>query len=317
MRYLPQVVLILLAATTWTAAVAESAEPGIRTVDKITSDWNVRDHVPLDEFIVQSHRGAGKLEPENTLRAFQLSWKMGTVPEADLRTTKDGVIVAFHDGNFKRLVKNASPELKKKSVSDLSWAEIQTLDVGEGKGKEFIGCRIPSLDDILAQMIGHPKRRLYLDIKNIELGRLAKKVAAANVESQVILASTDYALIRKWKRLTPKSGTLLWMGGSEKVLAERIAELRRTNFADIVQLQIHVVTEETNRGKKISPSASFLVETGKELRRHGILYQALPWHRSDAQVYWQLMDLGVASFASDYPDKTMEAIRQYYMRRTR
>src|SRR4030095_13901082 len=73
--------------------------------------WNVCDHVPLEKFIIQSHRGAGELAPENTIEAFELGWKLGTYPESDVRTTKDGVIVAFHDNDFSRVVKNISPAM--------------------------------------------------------------------------------------------------------------------------------------------------------------------------------------------------------------
>jgi hypothetical protein len=38
-------------------------------------DWKVRDHIPLDEFMIQSHRGAGNLAPENSLitKRFQIT----------------------------------------------------------------------------------------------------------------------------------------------------------------------------------------------------------------------------------------------------
>src|SRR5438309_9548772 len=75
------------------------------TTQPMRSEWTVRGHVPVGEFIVQAHRGAGELAEENTLEAFQLGWKLGCVPESDLRTTRDGVIVAFHDDNFSRVVK--------------------------------------------------------------------------------------------------------------------------------------------------------------------------------------------------------------------
>ncbi|HWG84805.1 MAG TPA: glycerophosphodiester phosphodiesterase family protein, partial [Deinococcales bacterium] len=58
--------------------------------------WRLRDHVALEDVLVQSHRGAGVLAPENTMAAFRLAWSLGTVPEADLRQTRDGEIVAFH-----------------------------------------------------------------------------------------------------------------------------------------------------------------------------------------------------------------------------
>ena len=52
-----------------------------------------------------------------------------------------------------------------------------------------------------------------------------------------------------------------------------------------------------------------------ELRQHGILFQALAWDHKDPEIHWQLMDLGVASFATDYPDVVMQAIRDYYARK--
>ena len=281
----------------------------------IRADWNLRDHIALVDVTVQSHRGAGVLAPENTMAAFEIAWKLGTVPEADIRQTRDGVIVAFHDAAFERLVKDASSQLKKKTVADLTWAELQQLDVGEWKGKEFAGQHAPKMSDVFAAMANHPKRRMYLDIKDVDLAKLPQEVNAARVEDRVIVASTNYAFIRQWKSLCPASGTLLWMGGDENVLNGRLAELRKTNFADITQLQIHVNVKKTAGGDEISPSEAFLKHTGDELRRHNIVFQTLPWGRSDVAIYCRLMDLGVASFATDHPDKTMEAIRQYYAKK--
>src|SRR3954464_8179734 len=81
-------------------------------------------------FHIQAHRGAGDAFPENTLESFEWSWKHGATPESDLRTTKDGVIVCFHDPNFKRVPYHISDTLKKKGVENLLLAEVQKLDVG-------------------------------------------------------------------------------------------------------------------------------------------------------------------------------------------
>src|SRR6187455_3303239 len=126
-------------AVTVTAFAADGTAPvktdGLTAPQK--SAWNLRDHVPLEKVIVQSHRGAGVLAEEGTIEAFELGWKLGTYPESDLRATKDGVIVSFHDENFARVVKDASPELKKKGVKDLTYAEVAQLDVGSWKGEQF------------------------------------------------------------------------------------------------------------------------------------------------------------------------------------
>src|SRR5215213_9749740 len=97
---------------------------------KLKSPWNVRHHIPVDQFIIQSHRGAGELTEENTIEAFETGWKLQTYPEADIRMTYDGVIVAFHDENFARVVKGVSPEMAKKGVKDLTWDELRQIDVG-------------------------------------------------------------------------------------------------------------------------------------------------------------------------------------------
>ena len=59
-------------------------------------------------------------------------------------------------------------------------------------------------------------------------------------------------------------------------------------------------------------SRAFLRSTGEELRWRGILYQSLPWGVAEPKVYWQLLDLGVASFATDHPEVTLKAVRDYY-----
>jgi glycerophosphoryl diester phosphodiesterase len=279
-----------------------------------TASWNLRDHIPLEEVVVQSHRGAGVLSPENSVEAFGIAWKLGTIPEADLRTSRDGVIVAFHDGDFQRILPSASNDDRKRGVADLTWDELRRLDIGAWKGPKFAGQRIPRMTDVYVILERHPQRRLYIDIKNVDLEQLADE--SKSVHKQLILASTKYDVIRQWKKLAPESNTLHWMGGTEAELAARFAELRTTKLADITQLQIHV---RTGKDGALTPSPAFLASVGEELRQHGILFQALPWDRKDPEICWQLMDLGVASFATDYPDVVMQAIRDYYQqdRRTK
>ena len=145
--------------------------------------------------------------------------------------------------------------------------------------------------------------------------QLANEVKKHKVEGQVVLASTKYDQIRNWKKLVPQSDTLLWMGGTEAALRKRIADLRKTNFADVTQLQIHVRMKpkmDLSAKDPFTPSDAFLREVGAELRQHNIVYQCLPWGASDAKVYWKLLDLGVMSFATDHPDVTTAAVRQYY-----
>lgn len=308
-QYICAVMSLWLVACQAQPTATQSKEKST-SADKV--NW-VRGNLPIERFVIQSHRGAGELAPENTLEAFELGWKLGTWPEADLRTTKDGVIVAFHDANFKRTVKNASPELQKKGVADLTFAELSQLDVGGWKGDQFEGRRVSRISDVYKIMRNHPERRLYLDIKNVDLNQLAKEVRENKVVKQVIFTTTKYDMIRDWKKLVPESQTLNWMGGTEEELRKRLADLRAQNFEGITQLQLHVrLNTNSASAEPFNLSREFIRNTGNELREHGIIFQSLPWGVTDPKGYWQLMDLGVMAFATDHPEITVKAVRDYY-----
>ncbi|NLX20220.1 MAG: hypothetical protein GXY55_00920 [Phycisphaerae bacterium] len=289
-----------------------------------SADWNVRDHIPLDRIAVQAHRGAGELAPEGSREAFELGWKLGCIPEADLRQTKDGVIVSFHDANFARILPNAPDELKKKGVADLTFEEVKALDVGSFRSGQFAGQRVISLAEMVALLKAHPERSLYIDIKKVDFRQLADETV--EVHPQLILASTKYDELQRWRQLAPKSRTLHWMGGPrdwvsdradsednpQLTLARRLEALRAVNYAGIDQLQIHVNTSPEG---VFFPSEAFLRATGNELRQHGIIFQTLPWGQKDPRIFHRLLDLGCASFATDFPDSAMDAIREYYQRR--
>lgn len=287
-----------------------------------TLPWNVRDHLPLADVVVQSHRGAGVLAEEGTLEAFELGWKLGTYPEADLRATSDGVIVTFHDATFARVVKDAPPELKKKGVQDVTYAELAQMDVGAWKGEAFRGRRVLPMADVFKLMRADPHKRIYMDVKQVDFDHLAAEVRKQGVERQIVLASPSVAQLRAWKALMPESGTLLWMHGNEAKLAKELAELRASRFAGVTQVQIHVYPKVTQ--DKWAPPAdasppedpfrlrsAFLRATGDELRVHQVLFQVFPY-TDDAKVIPALLDLGVMSFATDHPDVVMRELRAYY-----
>jgi glycerophosphoryl diester phosphodiesterase len=270
-------------------------------------NWNVRDHIPLHNITVQAHRGAGDLAPEGSLEAFELGWKLGCIPEADLRRTKDGVIVSFHDNDFTRILPNASAEMKKKGVADLPFEEVRKLDIGSFRDPKFAGQKVISLAEMVTILKAHPERSLYIDIKKVDFRQLAKETA--EVHPQLILASTKYDEIKLWRQVAPKSRTLHWMGGTQEQLAKRFEVLRAEKFASIDQIQIHV---KTGADGVFTPSDEFLREAGRELRTYGILFQTLAWSQKDPKIFHRLLDLGCASFATDYPDIMMDAIREYY-----
>jgi glycerophosphoryl diester phosphodiesterase len=262
-------------------------------------------------FHIQAHRGAGSALPENTLESFIWAWKLGVTPESDLRMTKDGTIVCFHDADLKRVAQGIDDSQQRNGVEQLSLAEVQKLDVGSFRGSQFAGQRIPTLESVFAEMTGKPERLLYLDIKKVDLDQLAALVHKHNVEQQVIFTSEHPRLIRDWIKRIPKSMTLLWNRGSEEQLSNKMSDLRKTDFAGITHLQIHVQLIDLDAKEPFMPSRDFLRKLGHELKSRDIVFQVLPTNSSDQRTYEKLLELGVASFATDYPETTLQAVRSF------
>lgn len=268
----------------------------------------------VKQLLVQSHRGGGALTPENTLESFIATWELGAVPEADLRTTRNNVIVAFHDAHFARVVKDLNSDLREQGVQDLTFQELSTLDVGSWKDEKFTGQRVCSVAEIFTLMRGRADRPLYMDIKNVQLSRLADLVREFEVAEQVILAAPDEQLLRDWRNIVPESQTLLWMGilwnGDEGTLRQRLEHLRDEDFAGVTQLQIHVEVRRNDGDWQFKPSSELLRRAAGELKSSGVLFQALPWQCADAEVYRALLGVGVQSFASDYPEVALRVLRE-------
>ncbi len=115
----------------------------------------VRDAAPStlsgSRALVIAHRGGARESTVNTFAAFERAIKIGAdVIETDLRLTRDGVVVVYHDEKFGRV--EGLPEAQRsRPVADMTSAELsqQVLaPVGEDTG----GRRVPTLNDLLADV---------------------------------------------------------------------------------------------------------------------------------------------------------------------
>ncbi len=108
---------------------------------------------------IVAHRGFSARAPENTVASFKLAWENGTdACENDIYLTADQQIVVIHDKDTKR---TAGAKL---DVATSTLAELQKLDAGSWKGKEWAGEKIPTLQQALDTMpVG--KQRFFIEIK--------------------------------------------------------------------------------------------------------------------------------------------------------
>ncbi len=106
------------------------------------------------------HRGARALAPENTLVSFRRAIADGADGvELDLRATRDGAIVLLHDAKLDRTTSGSGP-LRFRTLR-----EIRALDAGSWLDPRFAGELVPTLDEVLDELLG----RTGLDLEMKEL----------------------------------------------------------------------------------------------------------------------------------------------------
>ncbi len=166
--------------------------------------------------LVVGHRGVPHLHQENSLAGFRRAVELG-IPavELDVRLTRDGVAVVFHDPTLYRLTG------KPRAVSDLTWDELSKLrlrrDVRMGldEGGNPIHMRyereepIPLFAEVLAEVASSAviNVELKLDLERwwpTAIGSVAAKlIADAKAEDRVIVTSFDLRKLREAQRTHP------------------------------------------------------------------------------------------------------------------
>jgi glycerophosphoryl diester phosphodiesterase len=124
-----------------------------------------------------SHRGAGKLAPENTMAAFRLGASHGyRAFECDVKLAADGVPFLLHDSTLERTT-NANGR-----ASDRTWSELSLLDAGSWHSAAYSGEPPASLVAVAAWMRAND-HWLDLEIKPTEGDEdRTGRVVAAEVE---------------------------------------------------------------------------------------------------------------------------------------
>lgn len=139
-----------------------------------------------------AHRG-GSFHPElegleNTLAAFQHAVDLGyRYLETDVHTTRDGVLLAFHDTVLDRVTDHSG------EVATMSHADVQAALIG---GRETV----PTLAGLFDTF---PDARFNIDIKSPGAVRpLADFIAARHCEDRVLVGSFSGRHLRAFRRLT-------------------------------------------------------------------------------------------------------------------
>jgi glycerophosphoryl diester phosphodiesterase len=159
-----------------------------------------------------AHRGGSLLAPENTFAAFDNARALfADALEIDVRLTRDGQVVVFHDDDTARLLGVPG------SVEARTLEELRRLDAGWGftadGGATFpfrgTGLAVPTLAETLAR---YPDLRVNVDAKldDPALARgLAEVIAAAGAEDRVCVGSFFDAQADRLGVLAPRCARYL------------------------------------------------------------------------------------------------------------
>ena len=237
-----------------------------------------------------AHRGSRQLWPENTPVAFGGAVEMGYRHiETDLRLTKDGVLVCFHDATVDRTT-DGTGRVASFEFDDLSLLDAAYRHAGDG-GFPFRGqgIRVPSLESVLADF---PDVSIVVDLKEDNLAEpLAALLDETGSHERLIVGSFDDQRIAQFREVTKgliptSTGTALtrmW------VLASRVG---RGGGGEASALQIPT----TIRGVRV-------VDEKLINAAHSAGLQVHVWTVNDASEMERLLDLGADGIVTDRPDR--------------
>ena len=147
------------------------------------------------EFVNYAHRGASEYTPENTMMAFYTGLYMGANGiETDVRRTKDGVLVLFHDSTVERKTEGTG------AVEDMTFEELQALNVTKNGYTD----KIVRFEDFL-QHFAFRDITFAIELKGpgVEEGT-AELLRKYGMEKKTVVTSFKLDYLRKFKAYAPE-----------------------------------------------------------------------------------------------------------------
>ena len=167
---------------------------------------------------IVAHRGASGSAPENTLAAFERAVALGAqFIETDLHLTRDARFVAIHDKALERTTNGRG------AVRDYTLAELRELDAGMWYDRQFMGQKIPTLEEVLEFAREHDVV-FYLEIKYDSAWGMHHALTAAlggtGNAARTIVISFDPGTVDAVRRLDASIMTGLLVEGAESRFRE-------------------------------------------------------------------------------------------------
>ena len=267
---------------------------------------------PEDGIVLwEAHRGGGGGHemPESCPLSFEYGWMLGGRPEADVNMTADGEIVSIHDATLDRTAVSLPPYLKGKPVSELTLEEIRSVDIG---WKEYPHQKVPTIRELFERLKMDSSRQMIIDYKRVDLNLLVSLIRSAGVAKQLTFASCEETKCAEIRAMLPDIRIKRWIGGAHEIILEQFRSLASRGFCGFDEVQIHLNEQGRACGAwryQVRPSE--LSDMQRITKQHGVLLQVLPW-KFERDDLFAVLDLGIRSFAVDYPNKFCKICAEYF-----
>ena len=156
---------------------------------------------PGEAAAIIGHRGDRSLAPENTLPALELAMDELAYVETDVRLTRDGVPVLFHDTDLERVGGRVG------RIEDLDLADVRRLDVGAWYSSDWAGERVPTFDAFLTSLAERDGARALVELKAAwtpeEVRRVLDLVERHGLRDRVVLQSFSIETLQSVQRVAP------------------------------------------------------------------------------------------------------------------
>lgn len=244
-----------------------------------------------------SHRGDAAQGDENTLAAFQRAVDAGyAYLELDIRTSRDGHAVVFHDEALDGLTNGSGP------VSERSLEELRALSIA--------GEPMAALEDLFHAAVLHwPHARFNIDVKDAAgAPLLAQAVHRYGLASRVLVASFEdthrVACVVELERLSGRrdiaqSPGMRLMAEFRVLSALGLGRLMARRLEGITAFQVPV----RYRGIPVVTRA-FVRQA------HALGIQVHVWTIDEPEEMKRLLGLGVDGLMTDRPDVLAEVMRE-------
>jgi glycerophosphoryl diester phosphodiesterase len=235
---------------------------------------------------VIAHRGFAVDAPENTLLAFERALALGiTHLETDVRATRDGTPVLWHDKTVTRVGRLSA------RIADLDLEQLRAIDLGAGQ-------RVATLREALEAF---PEARFNIDVKSLDAAD-ATVAVITELEAQARVLLTSFSERRRARAVRPLPGVATSASAPRLAVAILACRLGLTPVVRLALRGIDAV-QMPDRVLRVRTTTPAMVR-----RLHAAVREVHVWTINDPHAMRRLVDAGVDGIVTDRSDEARSAV---------